>query len=1390
MLRRSLGLLVLWLLLAVPSLAQQIPPPLQGWQDWVLHSVPQHGCPFLANQMPNANSYQCSWPGKLTLAVAAQGAKFSMRVHVDAPDWIALPGDSRHWPQQVTVNRQVATVLQRAGVPALRLEPGDYQLAGKLPWTSRPARLRVPPAIGLVKLTVDGATVGRVERNGDQLTLGEAAATQRASDSVSARVYRKLDDGLPAMLQTRLELNVTGGAREQLLGPALPAGFVATALSSALPARLESDGRLRVQLRPGHWVVTLDARRTGVLKKVTLKLPAAPWPRQEIWSYADANYFRSTRVEGHAIDTAQFGVPAEWAQLPAFALDDNSGLTIESGTRGNEGGRGDQLHLQRQLWLDFDGGGMTVTDHLTGELRHHQRLNVVAPWQLQRASQNGSALLITRGENGATGVELRDRRVSLDAGLRLPSHAGALPSSGWQLPLEDIHATLHLPFGYRLLGAIGADRSPDSWVAQWTLLDLFVVALIALLAGRLLGWPWALLAAGYLALAQHEQAAPLWALAVALALALLLRALPEGRLRTLARAGTLAVFALAVLLTLPFAATQLQYALHPQLETAHSGRFVSENFAPPPPPPPPPPVEELSQNAFMAPPPKMIKSVRPPPAPPAPPTPPQEPGQAAQDLAQMDTARVSAGTISSSRLASMPLARGHGPVSQAMDARGLIQAGTGIPHWDVGNNYQLAWSGPVTSAQTTRLVIAPAWLVRLLRVAMVGLLAALLAKLVSTLWKPLRGRWPDWRTGRLAGAALLALAVLPHGLHAQTVPSQQMLNQLRSRLTEAPRCAPNCADLAQAQLRVDGSKLELVQEAHVGASTALPLPVTDDNLQLQGVSVDGHPDAVLSRRGDQLLLRLDRGVHRVSLGYLIGDADTASLRFTLRPQWVTFAGPGWSLDGVDQGRALGDSIALHRTRAASDGSDVPVAQSFPPYVILARRLHLGVDWTVENMVRRIAPNEGGFSISLPLLPGEHPQGDGLVVKDGRIRVTFNANSNEVRWSSRLDHTAKLSLKAPDLAERAEAWGIDAAPMWHVDASGVPTSESDEGRWYQPLPGEVLQLAFSQPTAVKGDSLAFDGVQSSSTVGERATETTLSLQARSTRGGEHAITLPAGAELLDAQRDGETVSLAVRDGKLSLPMLPGSHQFTIRLREPHGVAASVNTPALALNAPVANIDIALHLPQDRWILWTSGPTDGPAVLYWSQLIVLLLVAWLLARFAPTPLRFHHWLLLGLGFSAFAWSAYALVVLWLILLGLRARATPSEKLAVSTFNLMQVGIGALTLIALGVLISAVPTGLLGLPDMHVAGNGSSAWHLRWFADQSTGTLPTAGVISVSLWVYKIAMLAWALWLANALIGWLRWGFDGWTRGGYWRKRAPKAEVSPPPMPTPSTEPPSDA
>ena len=61
----------------------------------------------------------------------------------------------------------------------------------------------------------------------------------------------------------------------------------------------------------------------------------------------------------------------------------------------------------------------------------------------------------------------------------------------------------------------------------------------------------------------------------------------------------------------------------------------------------------------------------------------------------------------------------------------------------------------------------------------------------------------------------------------------------------------------------------------------------------------------------------------------------------------------------------------------------------------------------------------------------------------------------------------------------------------------------------------------------------------------------------------------------------------------------------------------------------------------------------------------------------------------------------------------------------------------------------------------------------------------MISAPRLVYRLAMLAWALWLALALLRWLRWGWESFTTGGGWRPwiwfpRKPPVVVIPPKRP----------
>jgi hypothetical protein len=112
----------------------------------------------------------------------------------------------------------------------------------------------------------------------------------------------------------------------------------------------------------------------------------------------------------------------------------------------------------------------------------------------------------------------------------------------------------------------------------------------------------------------------------------------------------------------------------------------------------------------------------------------------------------------------------------------------------------------------------------------------------------------------------------------------------------------------------------------------------------------------------------------------------------------------------------------------------------------------------------------------------------------------------------------------------------------------------------------------------------------------------------------------------------------------------------------------------------------------------------------------------------------------------------------------------------FNILQVVIVGLTVAVLGVMLVIVGEGLLGQPEMFIAGNGSTRTLLNWFESRVTAVLPTPSVISVSIWFYRILMLLWALWLATALLRWLMWGWRQLTQGGAWRS-LPRSPQTPP-------------
>ena len=1365
--------------LATPLQAAPIavPEPLQPWRGWALQDDAFRECALVAGRMgQQADDFLCAWPGTLRIDADAGGAQFSVRVQVQADSWVSLPGDTQTWPQDVRVDGQARPVIETQGRPRLRLAPGDHQIVGHFEWDRRPQALPVPMAFGVVRLQVDGAEILPVQHANDALVLGRGASEAPEADTLTLRVYRRVQDGVPAMLETIVQIGASGQAREEVFGPVLPAGYAPTALSVAAgwPARLEPDGRLRVQVQPASTEIRIFARALAPLESVGPMKAPAPWPQQEIWSFEATPSQRITHATGPAqVDPAQAGVPGQWRGLPAFALSAGDVLSVEERSRGLGADEANRLSLRREAWLDFSGAGWTFHDLVSGQMRQGWRLDVAPPYRLEQARDLGedAPLLVTKGANGATGVEWRTTQVQLSAGLRMEPAQRAFKVSGWTQTFDGVDATIHLPFGYRLLAAPGADRAQGSWVDRWSLLDIFLVAVIVLFAWHALGRAAAGLALAYLLLALHEPGAPLLWLGIPLALALGVKALPEGRLHrfgTWLHRGALVVL---VLFSVPFAAAQLRQALYPQLEPSTSGQGRSFGYGEG--------TDAAAESAVPA-----LMEV--PPPPPAAPAPMQD--RAADAAAPQEMEQNALGSL---RMEARKMRKAD--ILERYTKNTIVQTGRGLPTWRHGHTYQLAWSGPVTADQDVRLLISPPWLTRLGRVVSVLALAWLLLGVAANVMPRLR----QWRRPSAPTLAPLAMALLfvPMVALASPVPTEggvappDVLAELKTRLTRPPSCAPECVALAAATVDARGDRLVVVLDLHADTRSAVPVPTDIDSLTIDAVRVDGSIGDGIRNQDGRHVMTLDRGVHRVELEYRI-TGDRVALAFPLPPRRIAFAGDGWQAGGIHEGRLLTETLGINRVRVAQAGRERgEPAQEFPPFVRVERTLSLGLDWTVRTTVMRIAPAEGGFSVTLPLLPGEKVLTPGLRVREGRIDVPMPDGVGVVAWDSALDKTDALAIEAPGLADRAETWRVLVSPLWRATFSGlpesVPVSDQDDD-WHEftfhPLPGEKLAIALGKPEAVEGATQAILNLTLRTEVGQRASEYTLDFRIRASQGGERVITLPAGAELLGVQRDGQALSLRLEGGKLSLAVSPGDQQYTVRFRDAQKSGFHNTTPAIGMGLPAANIDLALALPENRWVLATHGPRVGPAVLYWGELAVLLLVAFGLSRLRWTPLRLRDWLLLGVGFSTFSWIALSVVVLWLFAMAWREKQAQAAIRSVPIFDAVQLVLAALTLAAVLALITAIPLGLLGRPDMHII--DPQGYGLNWFADQSRDALPVAGAFTVPMWLYRAAMLAWALWLAIAVLAWFKWAVKAWTQGGYWRPlRKPKGET--PPSLTPAAE-----
>jgi hypothetical protein len=1340
---------------------KSIPDILTPWKGWVLKGHEVELCPIPYN---NQEQHFCVWPTDLKLTVNRQKASFTLKAVNYMEGWIVLPGENEYWPQDIKVNQKVFPAGSHEGLPAVFLPTGEYTIEGVLNWERVPDFIQIPVNVGTVNLTIEDKAIAQPDRDRTgKIWLSrqnQPAVEHKEQDSLTVQVYRLFKDDVPLEQTIVLRLRAAGSLREVNLGPVLLANSLPLSITSPLPSRLEDNGLLRLQVKPGVWDVIIKSRFLGKQDKIDFQSLASPWPVNEIWSFAQQNALRLVDIQGaQSIDPQQTDMPMAWREYPAYLLEKGKSLTFKEMRRGQEARRAEQLNLQRRMWLDFEGKGYTLQDTMTGTVEQHWRLSQLRPYQLGRVSIDGHDKLITQVADGAPGVEIRQGTLNLTAVSRVNEAPYKLPAVGWDVDVQSLSTQLHLPPGWMLLGAWGADTANEAWIQQWTLLDLFLSLIIAAAILKLLGWRWGLIALLMITLTYQERSAPVYSWLNLIAALSLIVVLPST---SKAKRWIIYYFRLSfiflLLVALPFMAMQIRNAIYPQLTLPNGYPMM------------------IQEGIVMS---KVASAP-----------------QAAMEALNAPLGRQKMfedrGIVAGSGANAQDSTAKEEKQLDDYDPNAKMQTGPGVPIW-YWNQYNLSWNGPVQMDQTLKLCLLSAKVTSVLKVLQVLLMFALIYGLFKASLVQARNMPPpeNRKVPQVAAIAIFILGTLSLGMWmpqavASDIPDEALLTQLRERLLEPPTCLPECAEISRMQVEANANNLVLRIKANVTSAVALPIPSTLDKWVPRTVLVNN----VIAKNlqyddNQQLWLHLPAGVHDVVMEGLIGSQDKFEIGVPLKPKDISQSANGWTIEGINRHQLQGNHLYFNRVKHADEATKTPntnlQASRIPPFLILTKTLKLGLDWEVINQLQRVAPKQGAIDISIPLLEGESVLSDNVQVKDGKAWVTLGTQENQVVWRSKLSTSKTIKLVAQNDPSLKQIWQVDAISQWHIAFEGIPMiHQSNQANRYmprfEPWNGETVTIEVTRPLPVAGNTVTIDDSRLEVSPGKRISQSSLGFTARASEGGAHVFKIPANAVLQDVLINGLSQPINMKQGEITVPLNPGSQRIEAKWQEPHPISLFYRTPAIDLEMPSSNGVIDLHVSKDRWILLLGGPVIGPAVLFWGLLGIILAAAIALGYSNLTPLRSWQWFLLSIGLTLATPMAIIIVIAWFVAMNKRRDVT--STMSTSAFQWMQVGLVLLTLVFIVSLFTSISDGLLGSPRMQLAGpvinivqslfTDPQMYQLQWYQDISKGDLAQAWVISLPMYVYRVLMLLWALWLAFSLVKWMRWGWESFATQGYWKGR----------------------
>ena len=1342
---RALKTILMALMVFSGSVAAQTPGTLEQWKEIAQKET---GPPKTCGEI-----VLCQWPGPLTLNTGSNGS-FSQNWTVLESGWVALPGGSGTWPQQVRNNGSIIPVIERDDVPMIFLNKGQHQITGTLS-NSDVQSIAIPQQTAVWTWRHNN-TIVWAPKKGTVLTRTAGMAEENSGNTLQTRVFKNWLDGPVPRVTVAVEMNVSGRPREETLPSIIdPNRFVLMGVDSAWPVETLDNGGVRVQVGPGKNVANLSFR---CIEQCNKGFTAGE--NTEYWALTPLpDYRQSTWSSSKNIDPQRLSPPVVW-EGSWIEVAPTETVFIKEVARGRSQNT-QSLNLERHLWWNLTTSGATVFDTISGEHPAQNSLKSSAPFVVHSAKNMQNQQPIPVGvANGAGEIQWHNPQMYLSTSGELTQIPTHLPVGGWDQRFDKVKWVMHLPPGVEVFTTTKVDKSENTWTSRWRVEDVFLILVLMGLAWGVGGKSLSV-AVGLLSLvAFHIDSFPGWSLGLMLLSGLGLQKISNVAVKPWLKWISVALTVCFILAAALFVFDRLNYALYPQTYGEYN-HFIEGAASP---------VDMVFHQLVdmwavttivlgLVPIIALIGGI-------------------------VILTKISANTphrgwkilgglaligFATAVFLGAYLFIGAGPSTAFNDDAGNsmeagvymkvdstdgvaspvtpapmveksktveegntnpIAVGPSQPRWPVvWETITLNWNSSVAPTHTFGVYIIPAWLSRVLAVVSALLCVFVVVVGVRKIWK-----WPmyklSWKKPMVA--LLLACAVGPVGakdkvVDAPVVSQTEMepwwYEKIKSQTQHTQSLCLDCTTISMVRISRN-STLNISMDVHASAQSVVALPrALGNEAVLQQVRVNGTPLAAVAEHDGVAHVLVNAGVHTVELIFALRSGNGA-LNWPQKPQAVMVEGSGWS--GVSNSILVADSLGW------SSGETTEFkGNQLPPFVRVKRVLKMNAQWEVHTTVERVAPMVGSFEVRVPLLPNEQPQ-TSLQVDNSAVVATFGHTNTEVSWNSTLPIASEMTWTPISSQWGEEWWNVEADERWAVVAKGLPSSASNSWHFY-PVGAEHMHLSVQQPKGRTGAVARIKNLSMEWNVTQRGRQAILHFTSEANNGGEVILHIPQQWRLSD-----NATGMTLQSGNtLSFTVQPGDQEWSVSFVTDEGAALRSISPKFIFSIPVHNATIAPKFGDERrpnrWIVGLGGDGVRPVSMDIVYIALAAFIGALVGLLPYSPLRPHQWSLLAVGLI------HGHLLGLLIVTGLVFLA-PHLWGRNTTWKVITGVVGGAVVVWL---FFAILSSLGTPPEMKLKSIG---FGLMWYNDFTAAGQPLSEAIvySVPLGFYRGIMLVWSLWV----------------------------------------------